>query len=208
MSDIAAFLATPIVEPLDPGRTAKLLSEPPFVLVPGVANVRDIGGWPVKTSNPDGATLVVREGRLYRAANLNYITPEGKKALHALGIGAVFDLRTLHEVRKYANVAPGDLDPRAGFVDLKSEEQMEQEGIHIHHIPLVDSTKVDPKVSYAKLMRYGDGDEGFLESYEEMLEAAGQSFGTILRYIIEQTKEDSGGRACLWHCHGESFRRG
>jgi hypothetical protein len=207
MSDLDTFLATPIVEPLDPERTAKLISAPPFVLVPGVANLRDIGGWPVKISNPDGTPLVVRKGRLYRAATLNHITPEGKEALRALGIGAVFDLRSLYEVRKHANVAPGDLDPQAGLVDLKTEGQMEQDGIHIRHIPIFDSSKSDPRLEFTKLLRYGNGDEGFLEAYEEMLESGGQSFGSILRYTIEQTKEGSAGKACLWHCHGEHLNR-
>jgi Tyrosine phosphatase family len=208
MSDLDTFLATPIVESLDPERTAKLISAPPFVLVPGVANVRDIGGWPARISNPDGTPLIVRKGRLYRAANLNHITPDGKEALHSLGVGAVFDLRTLHEVRKHAGVAPDDLDPEAGFVDLNREGQVEKDGIHIYHVPLVDSSKSDPKLEFAKLLqRFGNGDEGFLEDYEELLELGGQSFGSILRYIIEQTKEGSAGKACLWHCHGEHLDR-
>lgn len=206
MEDLNAFLRTPIVEALDPDLTAKLISQDPFVLVPGVANVRDIGGLSVSTPDPDGKRLVVRKGKMYRAATLNHITPEGKEALHALDIGAIFDLRTLHEVRKSAKISPDDLDPRAGLVNLTKEGEIEGEGIQVHHIPLADWSTTDPKAQFSRLLKYSQGDEGFVEGYEEMLGVAGQSYETILRYIMSQTGED--GKACLWHCHAGKDRTG
>lgn len=201
MDDFNAFLMTPIVDPLDPHRTAELISQPPFVLVPGVANIRDIGGLPIKNSDSNGQR-VVRKGRMYRAATLNHITPEGKEALRALDIGAIYDLRTLGEVRRYAKVSPDDLDPRAGLVNLTKEGEIEGEDVKVYHVPLVELSREDPKAQFSKLLKYGRGDQGFLEGYEEILESAGESYGTILRYIMSQSKE--GGKACLWHCHGES----
>lgn len=206
MSELDAFLRTPILEPLDPERAEKLISAPPFVRVPGVVNFRDIGGLPVST--PDGKRFTVRKGRMYRSATLNDITPEGKAALYSLNIGAVFDLRTLKEVRKYANISPGDLDPRAGLVNLTMEDDIEAEGINVYHIPLVDLSKQDQKAEFAQLLKYGGGDDGFLEGYSEMLELGGGSYGAIVRYILEQTKEDAGGKACLWHCHAGKDRTG
>ena len=203
MTDLNVFLSTPILQPLDQDRAAALLSAPPFVLVPGVVNIRDIGGLALNSNSTDAIPLVVRKGRLYRAATLNDIAPEGKDALRSLNIGAVFDLRTLREVRKSANIAPGDLDPRAGLVDLTSEGELEKDGIEVYHVPLVDSTKQDERQEFAKLLRYGNGDDGFVEAYAEMLESGAQSYGTILRYIVEQAKEGTEGKACLWHCHGE-----
>lgn len=207
MSDLNAFLATSVMEPLDPGRAKALLSAFPFVAIPGAANIRDIGGLPVMAPSPDGRKLVVRKGKMYRAASLNHITPEGKKALQALNIGAVFDLRTLYEVRKYAKISPDDLDPRAGLVDLAVEGMApEDEGIKVYHNPLIELSTLSPKDEFAMLQRYAKGDEGFVEDYAEMLEVGSKSYGTMLRYIVEESK--LGGKACLWHCHTGKDRTG
>ncbi len=67
-------------------------AEPPrWIHVPGISNVRDVGGWPIN------ARTRVRQGLLYRSAELNtHITlpPEGAHVLiHELGIRTDLDLR-------------------------------------------------------------------------------------------------------------------
>lgn len=68
---------------------------PRWIRVPGVTNVRDIGGWPL----PDGRR--VRQGMVYRSSELNgnlQITPRGRDILeNELGIRTDLDLRGEHE---------------------------------------------------------------------------------------------------------------
>lgn len=200
MSDLQEFLATPVMEALDPDRVAVVLSAHPFVTVPGVANLRDIGGVPVSTADPDGKRLVVRKGRMYRAASMSRITPEGKEALRALNVGAAFDLRTLYEVRKYAKISPDNQDPRAGLVDLASQGDGEAD-IKVVHNPLINLSTMDPKAEFAVLLKYANGDQGYVEGYTEILEQGSNSYGAMLRYILDEAKGDE--KACLWYCHSE-----
>lgn len=60
------------LEPLDPAYVADVLSRPPFVQIPGVCNVRDLGSCPTATPN-----VVTKSGYAYRSAELSSITEEG-----------------------------------------------------------------------------------------------------------------------------------
>lgn len=67
--------------------------QPPFVSIDGIANVRDIGGWPV--ADRDGhLSRSVRKGIVYRGPDTSPITDTGIRKLRALGITTVFDLRS------------------------------------------------------------------------------------------------------------------
>ncbi len=59
--------------------------------LPGTWNFRDVGG--IRTA--DG---VIRSGVLYRSAALAQLQPTGVKALEALGVSDVFDLRGYREI--------------------------------------------------------------------------------------------------------------
>lgn len=61
------------LEPLDPAYVADVLSNPPFVTIDGVINVRDLGSYP-STSHPGHTT---KPNYLYRSAELSRITKEG-----------------------------------------------------------------------------------------------------------------------------------
>jgi protein tyrosine/serine phosphatase len=71
---------------------------PRWICVPGVTNVRDIGGWPL----PDGRR--VRQGMIYRGSEMNShcaISPEGHTVMvDDLGILTDLDLRGMGEERK------------------------------------------------------------------------------------------------------------
>lgn len=74
---------------------------PPFVEVPGLANLRDVGGYAA------GAKGVIRRGLLFRSAQLEKVQQGGGSgggcgdaclaALHRLHLTQVFDLRSLRE---------------------------------------------------------------------------------------------------------------
>ena len=61
------------LDPLDPAYVQGVLSKPPFVTIPGVINVRDLGLYP-STTDPG---LVTKPGYLFRSAELSGITDEG-----------------------------------------------------------------------------------------------------------------------------------
>lgn len=61
------------VEALDPEYVARTLSSPPFVTIPGVFNVRDIGSLPIALD----AALVTRPRYAYRAAEISAIEESG-----------------------------------------------------------------------------------------------------------------------------------
>lgn len=62
------------LEPLDPVYVQERLKRPPFVTIPGVVNVRDLGSYPT-----DQPGTVTKPGLLYRAGELSSITDEGKQ---------------------------------------------------------------------------------------------------------------------------------
>ena len=68
---------------------------PRWIHVPGITNVRDLGGWPL----PDGS--IIRQGLCYRSSEMNahlHISEEGKRLLvDELGIRTDVDLREASE---------------------------------------------------------------------------------------------------------------
>lgn len=141
--------------------------------------------------------MKVRAGRLFRSAQVNYITPDGREKLKEFKIGAIFDLRTAAEVRKYAGLPLDNTDPSAGLLDFK------EEGIEVYHIPMQEIQQLGTKGQTAMLLQYATGDDGLLKLYEQMLEIGGDSFGRIMRYILEQARLGDDGKGCVWHCHSE-----
>lgn len=83
------------LEPLDPEYVQSVLSRPPFVSIPGVHNVRDLGGCPASSSNSSGSKnemkgldfnhangtgsqkFVTRSGYMFRSAEMSGITEQG-----------------------------------------------------------------------------------------------------------------------------------
>lgn len=79
--------------------TAQADIQPPFVDVPGLANFRDIGGWPIENENGK-ATGKIRKGVFYRGPDTATITDEGIEKLKSLGITTDFDLRSNGQIAK------------------------------------------------------------------------------------------------------------
>lgn len=80
---------------LDKDVLESALSSPPFIVVEGVINIRDFGGY----SSSSGAT--VKPAYLFRSGEPTRITPAGIDQLRAFGIKKVFDLRAEAEIAKY-----------------------------------------------------------------------------------------------------------
>jgi len=86
---------------MDEPEVQNILSSPPFVVVDGVINIRDIGGYP--TLNPN---LFVKRFSVFRAGELSGITDRGKEQLHALKIAKIFDMRSDSEIASYKAEGP------------------------------------------------------------------------------------------------------
>lgn len=74
---------------------------PRVIPLEGTTNVRDLGGWPTR----DGRQ--VKFGQVFRAARLARITETDTRALKALGLRTVVDLRGADERAKVPNVGHG-----------------------------------------------------------------------------------------------------
>jgi hypothetical protein len=83
---------------------------PPFIHVPGLPNMRDIGGLP---ANP-GGTKVIRRGVVFRSSEPSRVTDEGISILTKdLRITHVYDLRSKVEIdRAHGKGVATDFEPR------------------------------------------------------------------------------------------------
>ena len=84
--------------------------------VASVPNMRDLGGW----STRDGGRVV--RGAVYRSTDLSRLTNEDRRAVEALGIRAVFDLRTAGERAAAPDVLPKGAGYRA--LDILADSTM------------------------------------------------------------------------------------
>ncbi|KAJ3574782.1 hypothetical protein NP233_g1538 [Leucocoprinus birnbaumii] len=123
------------LDALDPVYVAQVLSKPPFVTVPGVINVRDLGLLPSATY-PGKMT---KPRYLYRSAEISGVLPEGKKLFKELNITTVFDLRSDTEIRKYNSPLP------------------EIDGVEIVHIPVFKTEDYSPEMMAKRFQLYASG---------------------------------------------------
>ncbi|KAF9006632.1 protein-tyrosine phosphatase-like protein [Cyathus striatus] len=170
------------LQPLDPAYVSDVLSKPPFVSIPGVINVRDLGSY-VSQTRPGHVT---KPHYLFRSAELGGITDDGKSRVKELGITAVYDLRSETEIRKYNSPLPS--------ID----------GVEIVHIPVFQTADYSPEMMAKRYQLYASGKtEAFMELYAQILDHGGHSFGHILRHVRD--KPNSG---CLFHCTAGKDRTG
>ncbi|KAI0092184.1 protein-tyrosine phosphatase-like protein [Irpex rosettiformis] len=169
------------LEPLDPEFVRARLSKPPFVSVPGVVNVRDLGSY--STTYPG---MITKPKLLYRSGEISNITEEGKERLKELGIGAVYDLRSDTEIAKYNTPCPVI------------------EGIEVIRTPVFKHEDYTPEMMAKRFELYASGKiEAFMELYSQILEHGGPAFGAILRYIRDHPES-----GCMFHCTAGKDRTG
>ena len=70
------------------------LPTPPFILIDGLANFRDIGGQRIQ----DQPGRAVRRSVVFRSSEPSQLTEQGVSSLQSLGISRVYDLRSLLEI--------------------------------------------------------------------------------------------------------------
>ena len=98
--NLQKLLATDIRIQLPDDVVTNIISKPPFVVIPGVINVRDISS---DTGNASQST--VRPGFIYRSGALADISIEGRATmLRRLGITTIFDLR--HPAERMKSPSP------------------------------------------------------------------------------------------------------
>src|SRR5262245_17027543 len=101
--------------------------EPGAVIpIPGVPNLRDLGGWPTA----DG-------GRVYRAAEPFTLDDEGRAEFAALGVRTVYDLRSEAECERKPDTVPDGA--RRVLVDVMADST---HGAPVHVAQLLDDPKV------------------------------------------------------------------
>jgi len=170
------------LDPIDPAVVQDVLSKPPFVVVPGVINVRDIGNLP-SAAYPGKVT---KPNLMFRSAELSGVKPEGKALLKDLGITAVYDLRSDTEIRKYNTPSPT------------------VEGITFHHVPVFQTADYSPEMMAKRYALYASGKtEAFLELYSQVLDHGGHAFGAVLRRIRDHPSE-----GLIFHCTAGKDRTG
>ncbi|KAF2021688.1 putative tyrosine-protein phosphatase [Aaosphaeria arxii CBS 175.79] len=160
----------------------------PFYIVPGISNFRDIGGWP-------SATGQIRKGILYRGSDTNRVQPDGIVKLQGLGIKTDFDLRSKQQIEK-----------TGGYKEI--------DGIERKWTPVFNDEQYTEEAARKRYELYaGEGADGIVEAFVEILTSGAQMFGTVLRQIIATvpTPTDSDMRtapALFMHCTTGNNRTG
>ncbi|KAF2703762.1 hypothetical protein K504DRAFT_391589 [Pleomassaria siparia CBS 279.74] len=159
------------------------LPQPPFFVVANINNLRDAALFPggLKTTEKGKK---IREGVLFRSAEVSKLDAAGWKAVKDIGVGRVFDLRSKPEVDKgWAGITGGDKgdggDVRPGWIEV-----MEGAGVERDWVPVFEASDYSPErlaERYAKYM--GEDVSGFVQAYQDILQNAGPSFRTILLYL-------------------------
>jgi hypothetical protein len=77
--------------------TSSDLPSPPFIHLKGIANFRDLGGWPISSSPKKS----VRRNYIFRCAEPTKATEETIAKIRSLGITHIYDLRAAPEIKKF-----------------------------------------------------------------------------------------------------------
>ncbi|XXH05794.1 hypothetical protein Hte_012232 [Hypoxylon texense] len=193
--------------------STKLLPSPPFVAISGLANFRDIGGYPVvsrtsaggdKNDNDESKTTttkkVVRHGVVYRASEPSKVTDNGVSELQGLGIEKVFDLRSAVEIEK------------SGW------QVKEWDGARRFYVPVFLDQDYSPEALAVRYRNYSsETSQGFIAAYIDILAAAAspsnsyQPFKTILEHVASPPSSSSASSPpapCLVHCTAGKDRTG
>ncbi|KAK3354463.1 protein-tyrosine phosphatase-like protein [Neurospora tetraspora] len=175
-----------------------LLPSPPFISAPGLANLRDIGGYEIPSSPASGKKKMVRKGVVFRSADPTKLTDEGVAVMQKLGITHVYDFRSKHEFGK----TPGT-------------EPKEWEGAQRHYVPVFPGVDLSPEALAVRMRRfrdYTDGPEGFVRAYSTILAGAADPkneyapYRTIFKHLASSTSTTPS--PLLVHCSAGKDRTG
>ncbi|KAL2358844.1 protein-tyrosine phosphatase-like protein [Cryomyces antarcticus] len=156
------------------------LPSPPFVLIDGVHNYRDIGGHGL----PPSSTSSVRRSLVFRSADPNRASTAGVATLRALGLTVIYDLRSAPELAKAAPVA----------ID----------GVARVWAPVFEEHDYAPERIAVRFRQYASsGPDGFVHAYADILASAGPSYRTVLLHLAQPCPTP-----CLIHCTAGKDRTG
>lgn len=158
---------------------------PPFVAVAGLANVRDIGGWPV-LDGTGAAAGAVRRGLVYRGPDPSTATAAGLATLRELGVGVFVDLRSAPQVARAGGTSG---TPPPGFRRVWA--------------PVFADALYTPARAAARYRMYAsDGVDGIVQAFAEILTQGAPAFARVLRLLAATPP------AALVHCTTGNNRSG
>jgi protein-tyrosine phosphatase len=166
------------------------VTEPGAVIpIPGVPNLRDLGGWPTT----DGGR--VRRGLVYRAAEPFTLDDGGRAEFAALGIRTVYDLRTEAECERKPDTVPDGA--RRVLVDVMADST---HGAPVHVAQLLD----DPKQA-DEMLASGTSVFLFERGYRELVDlpSAHEGYRNFFTGLSDATN-----RPALFHCTTGKDRTG
>ncbi|KAK4443715.1 protein-tyrosine phosphatase-like protein [Podospora aff. communis PSN243] len=200
-AQVAADLpGPPGLTPLPVLPTTAPLPAPPFVSVPGLANLRDVGGYPIAAQSGASQTAV-RRGVLFRSAELSRVGEKGVAALRELNITHVFDLRSAKEFAR-----KNDGESFHGHTD-SMPTGWEAERVFV---PVFLDQDYSPAAIAERFNDYADGTEGFVRAYSTILDAAVSPDNTYQPYrtILNHLGSSSSPSPILVHCTAGKDRTG
>ena len=156
--------------------------------IAGVVNLRDVGGYPTAA----GGHVVT--GRLYRSGQLNFEDEAGRAAFASLGVGTVFDLRSVDECRARPESLP------AGISQFHLDVLADHETSLAAH--LVDLFK-DP-IAANDLLRSGTIHRHYLDTYTQIVCSAAAC--AAYRQMFTQIADLD--QPALFHCTAGKDRTG
>ncbi|KAH6644209.1 protein-tyrosine phosphatase-like protein [Boeremia exigua] len=187
------------------------LPSPPFFLIPNINNLRDAA---ISLSTPHGS---IRQGILFRSAEVSKLDRSGWDAVHAVGVAHVFDLRSKPEVEKgWAGIVAkvdGTEDVRPSWL-----VDMESAGVQRTWVPVFTETDYSPEKLAERYQKYmQDSVEGFVAAYRGILASGGPAYKQIFTYLAnlppasaQQNAEAPGAHklGALVHCTAGKDRTG
>ena len=166
------------------------MTEPGAVIpIPGVPNLRDLGGWPTA----DGGR--VRHGLVYRAAEPFTLDGKGRVEFAALGVRTVYDLRSAAECERKPDTVPQGA--RRVLVDVMADSS---HGAPVHVAQLLE----DPRAA-DELLAEGKSVFLFERGYRELVDlpSAHVNYRTFFEGLA-----DAANRPALFHCTTGKDRTG
>jgi hypothetical protein len=95
--ELVSALKEPFDKPLPEPIRNKVLSQLPFVTIPGSFNARYLSSDLSLLEEPTQFSSSIKPNYVYRSGALAYLKSEGKDAIRQLGIKLIFDLRSEKE---------------------------------------------------------------------------------------------------------------
>ncbi|KAK1758325.1 protein-tyrosine phosphatase-like protein [Echria macrotheca] len=199
--------AAAVADTAHPQPQAVPLPSPPFVVAPGLANLRDAGGYTIPT--PAGEpSRAVRRGVLFRSADLSQAAEEAVAALRQLRIKHVFDLRSAVELR---HAAHDDANDERSLETATAQLPPAWHDAERVFVPIFLDDDYSPEAIATRFANYSSGTEGFVLAYSSILEAAASPENTYapFRTIIEHLASSSAPPSpVLIHCTAGKDRTG